>query len=114
MLKKEVIPSLLILLMGTLDCVTTVIGVAYSGAKELNPAMAIIVDSNVGAFLVVKIAATIFMAVSYVFARQILQHMPNKNGKAFFYSIKALTLAYVGLICFLALAVVNNLLILMK
>ena len=114
MFKRGVIPSLLILIMGTLDCATTIIGVVFSGAKELNPAMAIIVNSNVGAFLAVKIAATIFMALSYVFARQILQHMPNKNGKAFFYSIKALTLAYAGLTCFLALAVVNNLLILIK
>ena len=114
MLKRELIPCLLIMLMGALDCVTTIIGVTYSGAKELNPAMAVLVNSNVGAFLVVKIAATVFIALSYFFTRRILQHMPNKNGKAFFYSIKALTFAYVGLTCFLALAVVNNLLILIK
>ena len=40
--------------MGTIDCVTTVIGVLYSGAKELNPFMAGIVNSNVGVFLAVK------------------------------------------------------------
>lgn len=114
MLRKEAIPSLFIILMGILDCVTTVLGVFYAGAKELNPAMALIVNSNVGAFLLVKMGATIFIALSYIFARQILQHLPNKNGKSFFYSIKALTFAYIGITGFLALAVVNNLLILMK
>ena len=114
MSRREIIPSLLIILMGALDCVTTIIGVTYSGAKELNPAMAVLVNSNVGVFLFVKIAATMFIALSYVFARKILQHIPNKNGKGFQYSIKALTFAYAGLVCFLALAVVNNLLILIK
>ncbi|MGA2524579.1 MAG: DUF5658 family protein [Candidatus Bathyarchaeia archaeon] len=114
MLRRELVLSLLIVAMGTLDCITTVIGVVYSGAKELNPAMAVIVNSNVGAFLVVKIATTIFIALTYVIARQILTHIPNKNGKALLYSIKALTVSYVGITAFLALAVVNNLLILIK
>ncbi len=80
MLRREAIPSLLIILMGTLDCVTTILGVAYAGAKELNPAMAVIVNSNVGAFLVVKIAATIFIALTYVFARKIL-HAPTQQKR---------------------------------
>jgi hypothetical protein len=100
--------------MGTLDCVTTIVGIVFAGAKELNPAMAVIVNSNVGAFLAVKITTTIFIAVTYVFARKILLHLPNKSSKAFLYSIKALTFAYVGLAGFLALAVINNLLILIK
>lgn len=112
MVKREAIPALLILLMGLMDCVTTIIGVAYSGAKELNPAMAVIINSSVGAFAVVKVAATVGIALTYIFARKILMRLPNKNGKAFAYSIKALTFAYVGLIGFLALAVANNLLIL--
>jgi hypothetical protein len=112
--RRELIPSLLIILMGTLDCLTTMIGVTYEGAKELNPAMAVIVDSNVGAFLIVKIVATVFIAVTYILARQILQRMPNTNGKTFHYSIKALTFAYAGVAAFIALAVVNNLIILIK
>ena len=114
MLRRDAILSLLIILMGTLDCVTTIIGVVYAGAKELNPVMAIMVNSNVGVFLVVKIGTTVLIALTYVLTRQILLHMPNKNGRAFLYSIKALTFAYVGLTAFLAFAVVNNLLILIK
>ena len=114
MFKREAIPALLIILMGLTDCVTTIIGVGYSGAKELNPAMAVIVNSSVGAFAFVKVAATMFIALAYIFARKILTHLPDKNGKTFAYSIKALTFAYVGLIGFLAFAVANNLLILIR
>jgi hypothetical protein len=113
MFKKEAIPSLLIIAMGLMDCITTVIGVAFNGAKELNPAMAVIVNSNVGAFAVIKITATIFIALSYIFARKILMHLPNKDGKTFLYSMRGLTLAYFGLVGFLGLAVVNNLIILL-
>ena len=114
MIKKGAIPSLLIVLMGLMDCVTTVIGVVYAGAKELNPAMAVIVNSNVSVFLVVKIGATVLIALSYIFAKKILIHIPNQNGKALTYSVKGLTVAYAGIIGFLTLAVANNLLILIK
>jgi hypothetical protein len=114
MLKKELLPSLLIILMGTMDCITTVIGVAYQGAKELNPVMAGIVSTNVGAFLVIKIGATVFIAATYLIARQMLMQLPNKNGRAYNCSFKFLIVIYAGLIAFLALAVANNLLILIK
>jgi len=113
MLKPGVIPCILIIFMGLMDCVTTIIGVGFSGAKELNPAMAVIVNSSVGAFLVVKVAATMFIAFTYFFARKILMRLPNKNGKTFSYSMKSLTIVYLGLVGFLGLAVVNNLIILL-
>jgi len=114
MLRKEVIPSLLIILMGSIDCVTTVIGVFYSGDRELNPLMASIVSTGMGTFLVVKIGATIFIALTYIFARQVLMRMPDKDGRAFRYSFKFLTFAYAGLLCYLFLAVANNLLVLIR
>jgi hypothetical protein len=114
MLRKEVIPSLIIILMGSIDCVTTVIGVFYSGDRELNPLMAGIVSSGIGAFLAVKIGATLFIALTYIFARQVLMRMPDKNSSAFHYSFKFLTFAYAGLICYLFLAVTNNLLVLIR
>ena len=100
--------------MGTLDCVTTVIGVLYSGAVELNPFMAGIVSSSIGAFVFVKIAATIMIALTYVFARQVLMRMPDKNGRAFHYSFKFLTFAYAGIVFCLFLAIANNLLVLIR
>lgn len=113
MQKKEFIPSLLILVMGLIDCLTTIIGVVYSGAKELNPFMAGIVSTNVGAFLVIKITATVFISLTYIFSKHLIMQLP-KNGKTFSYSSKMLKFAYGGLIAFLAITVANNLLILIK
>jgi len=114
MLKREAILVSFIVVMGLMDCLTTIIGVGYGGAKELNPAMAVIVNSSIGTFAIVKVAATMFIALAYIFARKILMYLSNKNDKTYAYSIKALTFAYVGLIGFLALAVANNLLILIR
>ena len=113
-MRKELIPSLLVIVMGTIDCVTTIFGVLYSGAQELNPLMAGMVSTNVGAFLAVKIGATVTIALTYVFARYVLMRMPDKSGKAFNYSLKVLTIGYAGIIGFLALAVANNILILIR
>lgn len=114
MLKRELIPSLLIIIMGTLDCVTTVIGVLYFGAIELNPFIAGLVSTSIDTYLVVKIGGTILTALTYILARQVLMRMPDKSGKAFNYSSKILSFTYAGLISFLAVAVANNLLILIR
>jgi len=100
--------------MGTIDCATTILGVVYSGAKELNPLMAGVISSNVGAFLAVKIGATVTIALTYILARYVLMHMPDKSSKAFTYSFKILTVGYAGIIALLTLAVANNLLILIR
>ncbi len=92
MQKTEVIPSFLLILMGSIDCLTTVVGVLYSGATELNPLMAGIVSTNIGAFLVVKIAATMLIAFTYLLANKTLLKTPNKNSKSFKYSYKFLKL----------------------
>ena len=110
MLKKQFIPSLLIILLGTADCVTTVIGTAY-GAKELNPLLVGIV-SNVGIFMLIKIASTVFVASTYLVSRHILLQMPNKTGKSYGISFKMLNIVYAGIVIFLVVVVINNLFIL--
>jgi hypothetical protein len=112
MVGREDIPVLLIIAMGLADCVTTIIGVSYSGASEINPAMAGVINSSVGTFAIVKVAATMFIALTYLVARKVLIQLTNKDGKAYGYSMKGLTLAYFGLVGFLGVAVANNLLIL--
>lgn len=113
MLKKEVLPSLLLIVMGAIDCLTTTIGVLYSGAKELNPLMAGIVSTNIGAFLVVKIAATMLIASTYILAKRTLIKTPNKEDKSFKYSSKVLKIGYAGIMVFMMIVVANNLLILL-
>ena len=114
MLKATIIPSLLLILMGSIDCLTTVVGILYSGAKELNPLMAGIASTNIGAFLAVKIAATLLIAFTYVLANRTLTNTPNKSSKSFKYSYKLVRLAYVGIMIFMTIVVANNLLVLLK
>jgi len=113
MFKADIIPSLLLIIMGSIDCLTTVIGVIYSGASELNPMMAGIVSTNIGAFLVVKLAATIFIAMAYILANKILMNTQNKNSRTFKFSYKMLRIGYIGIIGFLCIVVANNLIILL-
>jgi hypothetical protein len=114
MLKTELLPSVLLIIMGSIDCLTTVIGISYAGAREINPFMASIANSNIGAFLAVKIAGTLVVAFSYILARQILLRNVNKSTKFFKYSSKALQFVYMGLLAFLVIVVVNNLLVLIR
>jgi membrane protein DedA with SNARE-associated domain len=113
MIKTEAIPSFLLVLMGTIDCLTTVIGVVYSGASELNPIMAGIVSTNIGAFLAVKILGTILIALTYVIANKALMKSQNKTTKSFKISCKLLKVGYGGIITFLCIVVANNLIILL-
>jgi hypothetical protein len=113
MQKTEAFLGFFLILMGSIDCLTTVIGVLYHGATELNPFMTGIVNSNIGDFLVVKVAATIFTAFTYILANRILMKTQNKSTKAFKYSLKLINIAYVGIIMFLGIVVANNFLILL-
>jgi hypothetical protein len=113
MLKGAIIPSFLIMLMGSIDCLTTLMGVLYYHAAELNPFMIGIVGTNLGAFFVIKIVATMLVAFSFILANKILMETHNKSCKFFKYSCKLLKLSYAGIIGFLVLVVANNLLVLL-
>ena len=114
MLKTEVVLGFLLIVMGSIDCLTTVIGVLYAGASELNPFMTGIVSTNIGAFLVVKIAATTFTAFTYILANRTLMKTRDKSTKSFKYSLKLIRVAYGGIIVFLVIVVTNNFLILLR
>jgi hypothetical protein len=113
MKRIEVILSVLLVLMGTIDCVTTVIGVMFSGASEANPIMAGIISSNIDAFMVIKIVATAFTAFTYLYANKLLTKSSNKAAISFKFSRNLLNIGYIGIIGFLSLVVANNLTILL-
>jgi hypothetical protein len=99
--------------MGSIDCLTTVIGVLYFGAAELNPLMTGIVSTNIFAFFVLKISATFFIGFTYILAKRSLNRTLNKESKSFRYSNILLKVAYTGLIIFLFIVIVNNLIVLL-
>jgi hypothetical protein len=113
MKRIEVILSVVLVLMGTIDCVTTVIGVMFSGASEANPIMAGIVSSNIDAFMVIKIVATALIAFTYLYASKLLMKSANKAAASFKVSRNLLNIGYIGIIGFLFVVVANNLMVLL-
>ncbi|HEX7482037.1 MAG TPA: DUF5658 family protein [Candidatus Bathyarchaeia archaeon] len=112
-LKSDVFPSFVLILLGSIDCLTTVLGVLYFGASELNPLMTGIVSTNIAAFLALKISATFLIGFTYILAKRTLNRTSNKESKSFKYSNKLLKIVYVGLMVFLFIVIVNNLAILL-
>ncbi|TFH24177.1 hypothetical protein E4G67_02305 [Candidatus Bathyarchaeota archaeon] len=112
-LKSEVFPSFILILMGSIDCLTTVIGVLYFGAAELNPLMAGIVSTNIVAFLALKISATFLIGFTYILAKRSLNRTPNKESKSFKYSYRFIKVAYTVLTVFLFIVIVNNIVVLL-
>ena len=112
-LKSDIFPSFILILMGSIDCLTTVIGVLYFRAVELNPLMAGIVSTNIVAFLVLKILATFLIGFTYILAKRSLNKTLNKESKSFKYSNRLMTIAYTSLMVFLFIVIVNNLIILL-
>jgi len=111
--KIEVFPSFLIILLGSIDCLTTIIGVMYFGASELNPFMIGIVNSSIFAFLVLKISATFLIGFTYLLANRTLNKSMDKSTKTFKYSNKLMKGVYAGLVFFLLITVINNLVVLL-
>lgn len=112
-LKAEVFPSFLIILLGSIDCATTVIGVMYFGASELNPFMTGIVSSSIAGFLTLKISATFLIGFTYIYAKRTLNKTMDKSTRAYKISCRVIKATYAGLMIFLVLTVVNNLFVLM-
>jgi uncharacterized membrane-anchored protein len=101
------LPSFILVLMGTIDCVTTVIGITFRGAAELNPFLSGIV-SNIPAFMILKLSATLCIACTYILANKILNQATDKTTKSFRYSSYGMKMTYVGLVLFLAIVLINN------
>jgi hypothetical protein len=106
------LPSVLLVLMGAIDCITTVIGVLYFGAVELNPIMAGIMH-NIPLFMVIKLSATLCIGGTYILANKLLNQAPNKTTKTFKYSNIIMKTAYVGVVLFMCMVLINNFAVLM-
>jgi hypothetical protein len=61
MFKKELVLCLVLILMGFLDWLTTVLGVLYFGAVEINPLFAGIIPSNIMAYSGIKLATAVLI-----------------------------------------------------
>jgi hypothetical protein len=99
--------------MGCMDCATTVIGTAYYGTQELNPLIANLVNTNLPAFVVVKLGVTVSVGLIFVIAEKTLTRNGTPNDRSFRIAHNTLRAAYIGIILFLSVVVINNLLVLL-
>ena len=113
MIKLQMVPSFLLVAMGLVDCLTTVIGISLSHASELNPFMAGVVSTNIGAFIALKIATSLIIASTYLIAHKILTSTSNKTSLGFKLSSVILKIVYGGIIAFFCVVVINNLVVLL-
>ena len=112
MIKVRAYPTLLLVLMGSLDCVTTVIGILYFGAVELNPLLSGIVSTDIAGFVVLKLATTIFVCLIFIEAEKILMHTANRKTRTFAWTKNLLKVSTAGVIIFLGVVVANNFIVL--
>jgi hypothetical protein len=100
--------------MGSMDWLTTIIGIVYFGAVESNPFMASLTSTSLVTFTVVKLATTVFVALLFYKAEKTLLVVPDKTSRSFMLTRIVLRAAYVIATALLLAAVVNNLLVVLK
>jgi hypothetical protein len=109
MVKIQTIICSVVVLLGIADLLTTVVGITAKGAVESNPIFTTLTQTNILAFIGVKILTVVFTGFMFMGATRIAQ-APSNNfmGKYFITSASVAS-------CFVMTAVVgNNLLILLK
>jgi hypothetical protein len=105
------IPSPAMVLTGTMDCLTTIIGIFFFGAVESNPLMAGFANTSLITFAIVKLSTTLVVAFLFHKANQALLAQKDKESRSFTFSKIALKGAYIVSTAFLVVAVLNNLII---
>jgi hypothetical protein len=107
-LRVKSLMTVLLALMGILDCITTVVGFLFLGAFEQNPFMASLIQTNLSAFIATKLAATAFVCFSLIQADRLIGTIKDKTSRAFKYSNRLLKATLFGLIGFAVMTVANN------
>ena len=97
-----------------MDCLTTVIGTSYLKTIELNPLVAWLINTNIQAFIAIKLAITVFAGLVFLMAEKTLTKTLNYNSKTLRVSRNALRLGVFGLLCFLIIVVANNFFVIIK
>jgi hypothetical protein len=97
-----------------MDCLTTVIGTLYLGTVELNPLVSGLVSTNLPAFIIIKLTITAVAGLTFILAENTLMKTLDMNTKEFKISYNTLRIAFIGLMVFLVIVVVNNILAIIK
>jgi hypothetical protein len=103
MVKKEVLFAATIILIGTIDWATTIVGVLFFGATETNPLLACLTKTNMVLFSAIKLSAITLTGLAFYKAeakakitKQISPFARNFLRSGYAISIFALTLVVVN------------------
>jgi len=110
-LRIRVIPGLSLFLMGSMDWLTTIIGIVYFGAVEGTPFLTNVVSSSLPAFTAIKLSTTIIIAFLFHKADKMLLKTQDKTTRSFRYVRLMLRGTYIIATALLLFAVLNNLLV---
>lgn len=100
--------------MGYLDWLTTIIGIAYFGAVELNPLFADLTRTNLVAFTAVKLTTTIFLGLLAYLGERMLQRLKDENSTSFLCTRIILIGGYLIATTVLLATILNNLIVVAK
>jgi len=110
MLRIRAFPSLALVFMGSIDWLTTIIGIVYFGAVEANPFLNI-TRTNLVAFTAIKLTTTIFAGLWYYLGERMLQRLKDKNSKSVLCARITLRGGYVITTAVLLITILNNLIV---
>jgi hypothetical protein len=100
--------------MGSLDWLTTIMGIFYFGAAEANPLLTDIAATNLLAFSGMKLFTTVLVGFLFYKAEKNLIQTQNRTTRSFRNTRLLVRGAYSAAMAFLLIAVLNNLLVLAK
>jgi hypothetical protein len=99
---------------GSMDWLTTVVGLNYFGAVEANPFISGIANQNLLAFTAIKLLTTLVVGLIFYQADKCLLRTEDKTTKSFKWTRLTLKMAYIGATALLIIAVINNVSVLIR
>ena len=111
MLRVKAAPSLIFIIAGAMDWLTTIIGVMWFGAVESNPFIASVANSNMPIFAVLKLTATLLIGIFFYMGERMLRKTQYTNIRPYQYARIILKTACIAVTALLLIAVVNNLIV---
>lgn len=113
MSETRYVASLMLVLMGSMDCLTTVVGTVYFGAQELNPLVAGLIYTDLHAFVFVKLAVTVGVAAVFVWIERTLRRTAAYD-KSFSVVHRTFKVTSIVMVAFLSIVVANNVIVLLR
>ena len=111
MLTMRAVPSLAVVLVGSMDWLTSIVGITCFGAVESNPFIAGIAGASLAVFTVIKLIATVLIGLMFYQGERMLLGTQDKSSRNYQYTRFLLRGGCLAATGFLLFAVINNLVV---